>query len=60
MESVRILVILNPAGYMLTSFDFDAFHSLEVYSIDSSKTIGNSPAEVSNLNAYSHTQVVYL
>ena len=36
---VKILVILNPIGYMLTSFGFAFIHL--VYSIDSSKTIGN-------------------
>ena len=46
-ESVQILVILNPAGYMLTSSRFALF--IWVYSIDSSKMIGDSP-EVSNFN----------
>ena len=44
-QSVKILVILNPTGYMLTSSGFA--YSSEVYSTDSSKMIGNSP-EVSN------------
>ena len=39
VESVKILVILNPAGYMLTSSGF-AFIQLG-YSIDSSKLMGN-------------------
>ena len=46
IELVKILVILNPTSYMLTSSGFDAF---EVYSIDSSKTIGKFP-EVLNFN----------
>ena len=36
MESVMILVILNPTGYMLTSSGFGCFDSFEVYSIHSS------------------------
>ena len=38
-------MILNPAGYLLTSSGF-AFNSFEVDSIDSSKMIGNSPAMI--------------
>ena len=45
--SVQILVILNPTGYMLTSSGFA--YSFEVYSLNSSEMIGNSP-EVSNFN----------
>ena len=49
-ESVKILMILNPTGYMLDIIIRFCFHSFEVYScIDSSKMIGNSP-EVSNFN----------
>ena len=44
-ESVKILVILNPAGYMLTSSSGFAFIHLRY----SSKTIRNSP-KVSNFN----------
>ena len=36
VKSVRILVILNPTGYMFHIFRF-WIHSFEVYSIDSSK-----------------------
>ena len=43
IESIKILVILNPTGYMFTSSGFDAFISFEVYSIDSSKMIDHSP-----------------
>ena len=48
IELVKILVILNPTGYMLTTSCFFVY-SFEVYSIDSSKMIGNS-LEVSNFN----------
>ena len=47
-ESVKIVVILNPTGYMLTSSGF-TFESFEVYSIDSSKKISKVP-EVLNFN----------
>jgi hypothetical protein len=48
IESVKIRVILNPAGYMLTSSSGLEFHSFELYSsIDSSEMVGNAPA-VSN------------
>ena len=48
IESIKIPVILNPAGYMLTSSGF-AYIYLEVYSIDSSQMISKFP-EVLNLN----------
>ena len=35
------LVFPSASGYMLTSFGFD--YQFEIYSIDSSKTIGNLP-----------------
>ena len=61
-DVTKILVILNPTGYMLTSSSgFASFISFEVYSIDSSKTTSNSP-EVSNFNRlfFLQTQMVHL
>ena len=45
IESVKILVILNPTGWLhVDIFRFWCFHSFEVYSsIDSSKMIGKFP-----------------
>ena len=41
IESVKILVILNPTGWLHVGIFPFFFHSFEVYSIDSSKRIGN-------------------
>ena len=50
IESVKIHVILNPAGSMLTSSSgFAIIHARYIPSIDSSNMIGNSP-EFSNFN----------
>ena len=45
LESVKILVILTPTGWLhVDNFQFCCIHSFEVYSsIISSKVIGNSP-----------------
>ena len=48
IESVKILLILNPTGYMFTSSGI-AFIFEVNSSIDSSKVVGNSP-EVSSFN----------
>ena len=48
IESVKILVILNLTGYMLTSSIFSLFFR-GIFFIDSPKTITNSP-EVSDSN----------
>ena len=51
IESVKVLVILNPNQLHVDIFRF-GFHLLEVYFfIDSSKMISNSP-EVSNFNRF--------
>ena len=50
IESVKIQVILSSTGYLSISSSFDAFIHFEAYSIDSSKMIGNSPAEVSGFD----------
>ena len=50
VEPAKILLTLSPASYMFDICRF-CFHSFEVYSIDSSKMVGNSP-EVLNFNLY--------
>ena len=43
IESVKILVILNPTGWLHVDIFRFCFHSFEVYAVDSSKMIGNPP-----------------
>ena len=63
IEPVKILVILNPTSYMLTSSGSDAFiHLRYIYSIDSCTVMGKIPEVLMNFNRLymSRTQPVHL